>query len=848
MKYLFIAVAVLAAAYCTPLAEIEQTAARQATNVVVLTNVSGTLTNLRIVTNSVPVSDTLTVTNTVTVTNIAWLSTNVLQTVTLYNPISSVFNVYVDGGSSHTTWAGAVLHWWYLDNSGTGDVQRFTNFNDGTVGWWGFAISNINIRKKFGIKVNDGSGNWEPILLNGGLYGRIVTPILLTKSNSTTVTVTNSNSILTMVTNTVGTYSNIFVYSPNNWWESFPYLYETETNLYRNPADDGMTGQHPSNWYMGANYWGNGVTVFSFYFPHIRRAYVGGDFNSWQMLPMKLTKDKCWWWMVVSNTQPGQSYQFCLEKYSDSSGGPYIQWISDPAAKMNNSTSPGVSYIVDPGAFQWNDGSWSRPGSQYYTLYETHIRTFETNGPYTYNGWGTFISATNKFDYLTNNGITAIEPLPINQFPGDQSWGYNYTMYYAPDSSYCGGAGATNADTLKVFVNEAHRRGMAVVFDLVFNHMGDSGDPIAAYDPAADWSNPQTYWYSGTTPWGPAFNFSNPIVTKFLYDCAVYFGLIYHADGFRFDATYYIYYGNSGSAGGNFLYNMTRNLRSRIPGNLVLIAENLPNDSWITSSTGAGFDYQWNVTISSALKALFSDGVTSFDIPTMAGLVTGNTSGGWAGLNYLESHDEAANGKERTAADLHYVRSWGNSEYDAQCQQVTGLATVLMGQGMPMILYGDEFLEGFYDDSYWGAPMDARWFTDGTPLSWNNFYWNATNIPARVGAANTCAAVRDLARVRRNYPAVQYNGITVDLQDNNNKILGFERGGNIYVIINYNKQSQTGYNPKFPTGNGNAWNLIFAHPSSAYGESFADSYLTSSAYSGSSISIPEYGVLVYQQN
>jgi 1,4-alpha-glucan branching enzyme len=236
---------------------------------------------------------------------------------------------------------------------------------------------------------------------------------------------------------------------------------------------------------------------------------------------------------------------------------------------------------------------------------------------------------------------------------------------------------------------------MAVVLDLVFNHMGASDDVVGSFDPANDWANPSTYWYSGKTDWGPRFNYSNPVIAKFLTDSAKYMLQHYKVDGFRYDATYYICYNNYSSDGGSFLYDMTRKLHA-YDANAILIAENLPSYSWITESSGGDFNFQWESGLSSELKKLFYDGTTSFSVATVASyLSTGSR------VLYMSSHDECANGKERTAADLNFARSWGNSEYDAQCQQITGLANILMGPARPMMFMGDEFLEGFYDHSYW---------------------------------------------------------------------------------------------------------------------------------------------------
>jgi 1,4-alpha-glucan branching enzyme len=206
---------------------------------------------------------------------------------------------------------------------------------------------------------------------------------------------------------------------------------------------------------------------------------------------------------------------------------------------------------------------------------------------------------------------------------------------------------------------------------------------------------------------------------------------------------------------------------------------------------------------------------------------------GLVAVQYLSSHDEVANGKRRPAADLTN-RGWGNSEYDAQAQTITALATIIMARGYPMIFMGDEFLEGYYFGN-------QEYFRDDQPITWANL----TNTRA----SNTMRAVRDLIDKRKaeiNKP--WYVDIQVIHVNNTDKVIGFSRGGNIYVIINYNKVNYPSYGIPFPSAG--TWNLIFAHPSGAYGDSLADSYLTSSfSYSGGNayIKIPEYGVLIYKK-
>ena len=794
------------------------------------------------------------VTGTYEVTTNVEVKTNVYKTNGLYivefvsnvyEPLPTELLVYVYTNTNLNTWTNHELYYWYTDNGQNGYVSKISNYNEFLV----FKITNFDVRRKIGIKLRANS-SWspqEPIKSeNGPMYDRIITIPFYTITNSNVTKVSNvvgTNVYLTnFVSYSISTPGKVFVHSPANWWESFPYFFEYETNIYKDPPTNKVF-----EWF-GAEYQGSGITYFLFYAPNVRRVWVAGDFSSWEKVDMYFSKDRVWWWAIVSNTSPGQKYKFVIEKYNDTS----LHWVSDPGAKKNI-YSPAMdsggneSVIIDHSSYTWQSSTWQRPGYEYPIIYQLHIRTFYTNGPGDYYGWGSFETAINKFDYLTNLGITAIEPLPIMEFAGDQSWGYNYVLFYAPESAYVG-TNLTTVNTFKKFVDEAHKRSMAVILDLVFNHIGPGDDIIAAIDPANDWNNPQTYWYSGATPWGPRFNYSNPIVYKFLVDSAKYMMKHYRIDGFRFDATYYIAYNNAFSDGGSFLYNMTRELRSFASNdgngpNLLLIAENLPNWAWIGDKTGGAFDSQWNVDISHELKNLFITGPLAVDVSNISSYIqcSGLDNGlnnqnpyGLVAVQYLSSHDEVANGKRRPAADLTN-RGWGNSEYDAQAQTITALATIIMARGYPMIFMGDEFLEGYY-------PGNQEYFRDDQPITWANL----TNDRA----TNTMKAVKDLINIRKteiNKP--WYVGIQVIHVNNSAKVIGFSRGGNIYVIINYNKTSYVSYGIPFPSTG--TWNLIFAHPSDAYGDSGANSRLTPSvSYSGSgnvNINIPEYGVLIYKK-
>ncbi len=836
------------------------------TNVVWVTNRPGTITNITITTNNS--------TNFVTNYTIIWTSTNHLTATNAYQPLPSSLWVYVDAAPL-AGMSDPRLNYWSQDFSHTGMVTPLSNVTNAGVPWLVYNIPGVDYYQHYELKLRDGpAGAWEDLNGgNGGRYKRVVTFPLLTENSYSYYATTNINTGVTNISNFIynlySTKDQVYISPPDNWWETYTYFFSDETNLFRS---------YPGNiWddeWFGAEYKGNSRTFFKLYAPNVRRAYVTGDFNNWTRTPLYLDRGRVYWWGEVSNTQAGQAYKFVIEQYPNQWGGPYTNYISDPAAKKNEyspamNTAGNKSYIIDQSSYTWQNG-WTRPGYDWYIIYQMHIRSWWTNGAGSYYGQGTFETATHKFSYLQDLGFTAIEPLPINEFAGDLSWGYNYVMFYAPESSYVGTT-LNTVDPFKNFVDEAHGHGMAVILDLVFNHMGASDDVIASYDGADNWDWPDTYWYNGKTDWGPRFNYGNPVVRKFLIDSAKYMMKHYRVDGFRFDATAYI---NSWS----FMQELTSNLKGYASGNydgwnspnLYLIAENLPNDAYITRKTtsgGAGFDSQWNVNMSHELKDLFRDGDSAFDIPTISSTIAGSyldnglenqNPNGTPAINYLVSHDEAGNGKQRPSSDLA-IRWWSaNTEYDSQHQQITGLATSILSRGVPMIFMGEEFIQGFYGNNtkYFIVDDANSWYVNWENLS-NSAPWN------RWGGYYTHKAVKDLIQIRKDSWPVRGSSIRFDAgwQDNANKIIRFARGsgngsGDIFVVINYKKYSWTDlststYGVDFPSTG--TWNLIFASPSGTYGQIWADafypSWMTTVVYTGGSygLRIPEYGVLIYRK-
>ena len=194
----------------------------------------------------------------------------------------------------------------------------------------------------------------------------------------------------------------------------------------------------------------------------------------------------------------------------------------DPASRFQPAGVHGPSEVVDPAGFAWNDRDWRGVALEDAIIYELHVGTFTSEG--------TFDAAIAKLDALCNLGVTAIEIMPVADFPGERNWGYDGVCLFAPSRAYGGPAG------LRRLVAAAHVRGLAVLLDVVYNHFGPDGNYLRQF-------SAQYFTHHHTTPWGDALNFddvgSEP-VRAFFSANACYWANEYHLDGLRFDATHTI--------------------------------------------------------------------------------------------------------------------------------------------------------------------------------------------------------------------------------------------------------------------------------------------------------------------
>jgi maltooligosyltrehalose trehalohydrolase len=240
----------------------------------------------------------------------------------------------------------------------------------------------------------------------------------------------------------------------------------------------------------------------------------------------------------------------------------------DPASRFNPEGVHGPAEVIDPSDYRWKDGAWAAGPFSEFVIYELHIGTFTPEG--------TFQAAIGKLNHLVDLGVTAIEIMPVADFPGDRNWGYDGVLLYAPSRAY----GTPNE--LRALVEAAHLRSLAVILDVVYNHLGPDGNYLGRY--SGDYFSP-----SHKTPWGDGFNFELQPARDFFLENPGYWRREFHIDGFRLDATHAI----ADRSGKHFLAEIGERIHSL--GGFV-IAEDERNEAQLLRPRdrgGIGLDAIW---------------------------------------------------------------------------------------------------------------------------------------------------------------------------------------------------------------------------------------------------------------
>ncbi len=280
----------------------------------------------------------------------------------------------------------------------------------------------------------------------------------------------------------------------------------------------------------------------------------------------------------VAHLEAGTDYTFLA------AGG---RQYADPVSRWQPYGVFGPSRVVDPDSFAWSDQEWKGLALEDLFTYELHTGTFTPEG--------TFEAIIPRLPYLRQLGITAIELMPIAEFPGSRNWGYDGVCLYAPHSQYGGPLG------LKKLVDACHREGLSVLLDVVYNHLGPEGNYLNVFAPY--------FTRAYQTPWGEALNFDGPAsdnVRRFFVDNALYWVCEFHIDGLRLDAIHGIFDFSA--------WHILEELTSAVHGQALLrgrkvhvIAESDLNDVRVIkprSEGGYGLDAQWLDEFHHSLRTL----------------------------------------------------------------------------------------------------------------------------------------------------------------------------------------------------------------------------------------------------
>ncbi len=262
----------------------------------------------------------------------------------------------------------------------------------------------------------------------------------------------------------------------------------------------------------------------------------------------------------------------------------------DPASRFQPNGVHGPSVIVDPSAFTWTDHHWKGLPLERFIIYELHVGAFTPEG--------TFEAVINKLPYLRETvGITAIELMPVAQCPGVRNWGYDGVYLFAPQANYGGPEG------LKRLVDACHAQGLAVIMDVVYNHLGPEGNYLGDYGPY--------FTHRYPTPWGQAINYDGPDsdpVRHFFISNALYWVTEYHIDALRLDAIHGIFDFSAKhilQELGEAVHEQAHRLRRTIH----VIAESDLNDARVITPIrkgGYGLDAQWSDDFHHALHCLLT--------------------------------------------------------------------------------------------------------------------------------------------------------------------------------------------------------------------------------------------------
>jgi maltooligosyltrehalose trehalohydrolase len=442
---------------------------------------------------------------------------------------------------------------------------------------------------------------------------------------------------------------------------------------------------------FGARLNDGGGATFRLWAPAAQRAELAIETGAAPELHPAQADAQGWWECTVAHAAAGTLYRWRID-------GKLL--VPDPASRQNPEGPHGPSCVVDPRQFEWDSGWTARPWPET-VLYELHVGTFTPEG--------TFAAAAQRLQHLADTGITAVELMPVADFAGRFGWGYDGVLPYAPHHAY------GTPDDLKRLVQQAHRLGLMVFLDVVYNHFGPDGNYLSAYAPA---------FFSTTkkSPWGAAINFDGPDsrpVREFFIQNALYWVQEYRFDGLRLDAVHAIH----DDSPVHILREISERVRTATKGRHVhLVLENEDNGhEFLAPAPMAGcYDAQWNddfhhalhVALTGETQRYYHDyGAGTMDLLARCfthGMIFEGSKRREGGarevvepapaqplsalVNFAHNHDQVGN------------RARGERLSELVPREASALPTLLalLTPAIPMLFFGEE----------WGAPEPFLYFAD----------------------------------------------------------------------------------------------------------------------------------------
>ena len=515
---------------------------------------------------------------------------------------------------------------------------------------------------------------------------------------------------------------------------------------------------------------------FSVWAPNAQSVSLTGDFNDWNRPGISMRRqDNGVWWCETDDAKGGHEYKY---EITNAQGDCVLK--NDPRARLMTN-SVGNSVIYDD-AFRWEVEDFKPAPIHQRIIYELHIGTFHRK-----NGeQGTFDTAIEKLDSLASLGINMIELMPVNEFAGDISWGYNPACPFAVEEAYGG------PDGLKRFIDAAHKLGMGVIMDVVYNHFGPSDLDIWQCDGWSENDKGGIYFYNderSSTPWGDTRpDYGRQEVRDYITDNAMMWLQEFKADGLRMDMVPFMRTVSGADSGEDDIpeaYELIKGINGRIQqacAEKMTIAEDLHQHDYITNPVdegGCGYTTQWDAAFVHPVREVLTqsnDENVNLDVLVSA-LCKQYSGNAFSRVVYTESHDEVANGKARLVEEI----APGNvdDDYFARQKGILAATLVLTSAGIPMLFQGQEFKE-------------SGWFDDTKDLDWS-----------RVDSFDEyLKAMTELIKIRKGEDKAT-SGLTganseIVHHDNKNKVLGYRRFNDIdnesvWVYLHLDGEDIDGY-------------------------------------------------------